>query len=100
MRSEPHKEDPKVNMVLRSGMAIEVDRRSLSKEDAGVGKDQPEPVRDPSVITTFLETCITLLRDNRTVKGLQELINRYTGWNEPCVVRKLGRHALWIGRER
>ena len=89
MRFEPREEDPNVNMVLRSGMAIGVDRRNLSKEDIGVGKetyleawesfgdvstldnrDQPESDRVPSMITTFLETCIKLLRDNMVVKGL------------------------------
>ena len=89
MRSEPHEEHPKVNMVLRSDTTTGADRRSSSKEDAGVGKetylearesfvevstpcsrDQPEPVRDPLMITTFLETCIKLIHDNRVVKGL------------------------------
>lgn len=74
-------------------------RESFVEVSTPGSRDQPEPVRDPSVITTFLETCITLLRDNRAVKGLQELINRCTRWSEPCVVRKLGRHASQSGRE-
>lgn len=113
MRSKPREEDPKDNMVLRSGTTIGADRRSLSKENVGEGKetyleawdsfaevstlgsmDQPELVRDPSMITTFLETCIKLLHANRVVKGLQELKNRCVIWSEPHVVRKLRRHAL------
>lgn len=42
-------------------------------------RDRPELDRDPSMLTTFLETCIKLLRDNRAVRGLQEVINRCTG---------------------
>lgn len=39
MRSEPHKEDPKVKMVLRSGTFIGANKNNLSKEDAGIGKE-------------------------------------------------------------
>jgi len=31
---------------------------------------------DPSVLTTFLKTCMKLLSDRKAVKGLQELINK------------------------
>jgi len=51
------------------------------------------------MLTTFLETCIKLLRDNRVVKGLQEVINRCVGWGDPSAVWKLGRHASQTGRE-
>jgi len=54
---------------------------------------------DPSMLTTFLETCMKLLRDNRAVKGLQELITRCAGSGELWMVRKLGKHALCTGRE-
>ena len=40
-----------------------------------------------------------LLCDSTVVKGLQEFITRYTGSGELCVVWKLGKHALCIGRE-
>ena len=58
---------------------------------------------DPFVLTTFLETCMKLLRDSKAVKGLQVLINRCVGketaTDEPCVVRKLGKHKARIERE-
>ena len=40
-----------------------------------------------------------LLRDNKAVKGLQELITRCAGLGEPHVVQKLGKHALHTRRE-
>ena len=42
-----------------------------------------------------------LLHDSKAVKGLQELITRCVGTapREPCVVRKLGKHMMRIGRE-
>ncbi len=39
MRSEPCDEDPQVNMLLRSGMAIGEDKKNLSKDDTRVGKE-------------------------------------------------------------
>ena len=56
---------------------------------------------DPSMLTTFLETCMKLLRDSKAVKGLQELINRCAGTTpgEPRVVRKIGKHKTRTGRE-
>ena len=60
-------------------------------------KGQPELERDPSMLTTFLETCMKLLHGNRAVKGLQELITRCAGFREHRVVRKLGKHALHTG---
>jgi len=93
-------------------MVTEEDKGKPTKEDAGVRKetsleardsfaevstpgsrDQFELERDPSMLNTFLETCMKLLRDNRAVKGLQELINRCAGSSEPRLIRKLGKHA-------
>lgn len=31
---------------------------------------------DPSVLTTFLETCMKLLRDRMAMEGLQDLIDK------------------------
>ena len=42
-------------------------------------KDKPEQDMDPSMLTTFLETYMKLLRNSKFVKGLQELINRCIG---------------------
>jgi len=70
------------------------------KEASTLGsKDQIEPGMDPSMLTTFLETCMKLLRDNKAVKGLQELITRCTRSGELRVVQNLGKHALHTGRE-
>ena len=54
---------------------------------------------DPSMLTTFLETCMKLLCETKAVKGLQELITRCVGSQESCVVQKLGRNALRTRRE-
>ena len=62
-------------------------------------KDQPEPGRDPSMLTTFLEACMELLCDSKAVKGLQELITRCARSGELRVVWKLGKHALRTRRE-
>ena len=64
-------------------------------------KDRLEPEMDPLMLTTFLETCIKLLRDRKAMKWLQELITRCVGTmpGEPCVVLKLRRHTTQTGRE-
>ena len=44
--------------------------KKSSAEASTLGsKDQPEARMDPSMPTTFLETCVKLLRDNKAVKG-------------------------------
>ncbi|RIU52047.1 hypothetical protein D1615_29770 [Klebsiella pneumoniae] len=132
MRSEPRKEDPNVNIVLKSGVTTGEDKGKQPEEDTWVrktpakepefdleraketlmeakksfteasnsgSKDQPEPGVDPSMLTTFLETCMKLLRDNKAVKGLQELITRCVGSGELRVVQKLGKYTLCTRRE-
>ena len=74
-------------------------KKSFTEASTSGSKDQLEPGMDPSMLTTFLEICMKFLRDNKAVKGLQELINRCTRSREPRVVWKLGKHALHIGRE-
>ena len=74
-------------------------KKIFAEASTSGSKDQPEPGMDPSMLTTFLETCMKLLRDNKAVKGLQELITRCTWSGEPHVVRKLGKHKLCTGRE-
>lgn len=61
--------------------------------------DQTELGMDLSMLTTFLETCMKLLRDNNAVEGIQELITRCAGSGELRVVWKLGKHALRTSRE-
>ena len=56
---------------------------------------------DPSILTTFLETYMKLLRDRKAVKGLQELINRCarTTLGELLVAQKIGKHKTRTGGE-
>jgi len=91
MRSELCEEDPNVNIVLRSGIAIGDDKGKKPKDSTWVrkapmkepefdlecgkqtfmearksfddastlgSKDRPEPEMDPSMLITFLETCM------------------------------------------
>jgi len=74
-------------------------KKSFAEVSTSSSRDQPEMDLDPSLLTTFLETCMKRLRDNKAVKGLQELIARCVGSGEPCVVRKMGKHALRTGWE-
>jgi len=97
MMSEPRKEDPNMNMMLKSGVAIGKDKGKLTEVGLGVCKtpakqhdfnlrhtkrtfmeakksftevsisgseDQPELEMNPSMLTTFLETCMKMLRYN------------------------------------
>ena len=66
-------------MELRSGATIE--------------GDQSEPCKGPSMLKTFIETCMKLLRDNRAVKGLLEVVRKYAGWGEPHIVQQMGSHT-------
>ena len=61
-------------------------KKSIKVVSTSSSKDQPKLGVDPSTLTTFLETCMKLLRDNKVVKGLQELITRCTGLGELHVV--------------
>lgn len=51
---------------------------------------------DPSMLTTYLETCMKLLHDSKAMKGLQELINKCDGKEiDPeghHVVMNIGKH--------
>lgn len=76
-------------------------KKSFADDYTSESKDRPEPKTDPSMLTTFLETCMKLLHDSEVVKGLQELINICFGTTpgELCVVRKIGKHKMKMGRE-
>jgi len=108
IRPKPREEDSNINMVLTSGTTTGEDKRKVTKDDVGVheerdlearksftevtilgSKDQPEPEKDPSMLITFLETCMKFLHDNREVKGLQELITRCARSSESRMVQKL-----------
>ena len=66
-------------------------------------KDKLEPEMDPSMLTTFLETCMTLPCNSKAVKGLQEIINKCAGKeNTPDglhEVRKIGKNKVRTGCE-
>jgi len=74
-------------------------KKSFVEASTSGSNDQPEPGMDPSMLITFLETCMKLLHENKEVNGKQELITRYVGSGEACVPRKLGKHALHTERE-
>ena len=54
-------------------------KKSFTDASTSGSKDRLELEMDPSMLTTFLETSMKLLRNSKAVKGLQELINRCTG---------------------
>ena len=74
-------------------------KKSFIDASTSGSKDRLESEMDPSILTMFLETCMKLLRNNKVVKGLQELIASCARLGEPRVVWTLGRHALCTGRE-
>jgi len=48
---------------------MEAKKRFVDASTSG-SKDRPEPKMDPSMLRTFLETCMKLLCDSKVVKGL------------------------------
>lgn len=88
-------------------MLMEAEKSFVEASTSGSQDKLPEtnaPIEvDPFVLTTFLETCMKLLRDSKVVKGLQELTNKCPGKeNSPdghCIVRKIGKHKARTGRE-
>ena len=76
-------------------------KKSFADASTSGRKDKPELEMDPSMLTMFLETCMKLLHNSKTVKGLQELINICIGTmpGELCVVRKIRKHKTQTGRE-
>lgn len=77
------------------------DKRGFVDASTFGSKERLELEMDPSILTTFLETYMKLPRDNKAIKGLQELITRCTGTTpgEPCIVWKLRKHTMRTGRE-
>lgn len=53
------------------------------------------------MLTTFLETCMKLLHDSKTMKGLHEFIKGCVGntLSESCVVRNIGKDKTRMGWE-
>lgn len=90
--------EPKCDLECTRETFLEA-KKSFMKSSTSGSKDQPESEMDPFMLTTFLETCMKLLHENKAVKGLQELITRCVGSGEPCAVRKLRKDALHTGSE-
>ena len=79
-----------------------MEENKLFTKDSNPGrKDEPRQEMNPSMLTTFLETCMKLMHGNKAINGLHELINKCVGNTpgEPCMVRKIGKHKIRIGRE-
>ncbi len=67
-------------------------KKSFTEASNSGSKDKPNQEMDPSMLTTFMETCMNLVRDSKAMKGLQELINRCARNipGETRIVRKIG----------
>lgn len=76
-------------------------KKSFAEASTSGSKDKPQSEMDPSMLTTFLETYMKLLRDNKAIKGLQELINRCVGTmpGELFVVQTIGKNETRMGQE-
>ena len=81
VRKAPTKE-PEFDLERAKETFMEA-KKSFTEASTSGSKDQLEPGMDPSMLTTFLETCMKLLNDNKAVKGLQEVIMRCAGSNCP-----------------
>jgi len=83
VRKAPTKE---AKFDLECGKETFMEAKKSFTEASTLGiKDQLEPGMAPSMLTTFLETCMKLLCNSKTVKGLQEVITRCIGSGEPRV---------------
>ena len=76
-------------------------KKSFTRPSSLGRKDKLGPKMDPSMVTTFLETCMKLLFDSKVIKVLQELINRCVeiAPSEPQVVRNIHKHKTRMGWE-
>lgn len=79
-------------------MTIEV-RESFAEVSNPGSREQPRSEIGPSMLTTFLETCMKLVWDSRALKGLQELMNICAGSSELRVIRKLGKQVMHASSE-
>jgi len=74
-------------------------KKSFTEASTLGSKDKIELEMDPSMLTTFLETCMKILHDNKAMRGLQELITRCARPKELRVVQKLGKQTMQMRRE-
>lgn len=74
-------------------------RKSFTEASTSGIRDKPDQEMEPSMLMTFLETCMKLLHVSKAMKGLQELITRCAGntLSEPYVVWKIGKHKARVG---
>ena len=68
VRKAPKKE-PKFDLERAKETFMEA-KRSFAKASTLGSKDRLELEMDPSMLTTFLETCMKLLRDSKAAKGV------------------------------
>ena len=63
-------------------------KKSFAEASTLDSKHKLEPEMNPSILTTFLETCMKFLHDKKYIKGLLELITRCarTAPGEPRIV--------------
>ena len=77
-------------------------KKSFAEASTSGIQDKISEEIDPSMLITFFETCMKLLRDRKSMKGLQELINKCASKENipegPCVVKKIGKRKARIGR--
>lgn len=95
----PGKED-EFHLECAHDMFMEEKKNFIEASTSG-SQDKPIQEMDPSILATFLETYMKLLRDRKAVKGLQELINRCAGTTlgELLVAQKIGKHKTRTGGE-
>jgi hypothetical protein len=94
VRKAPTKE-PEFDLERAKETFMEA-KKSFAEVSTSGSKDQLS--RNGSFYANYLfRDMHESLRDNKAVKGLQELITRCAGSGEPRVVRKLGKHALRTG---
>jgi len=78
-------------------------KKSFVEAFTSGSQDKPTEEMDPSMLTTFLDTCMKLLHESKVVKGLKELINKCIGKENsldgPHIVRKIGKNRPRTGRE-
>jgi len=61
--------EPEFDLKRAKETFMEV-KKSFTEASTSGSKDQLEPRMDPSMFTTFLETCMKLICDSKAVKGL------------------------------
>ena len=92
--------EPKFDLERTKETFMEA-KKSFTEASTSGSKDQLEPGMDPSMLTTFLETCMKLLHCSKAVKGLQELITRCSGTapGELCILLAHEAHNVNMKRD-